>query len=1441
MDKNKSLANVLNANSVAGVSIEDIYVESIKVFKANQIVRVHLIGDAPNDDFIMELIKEFQSKFGSMKFEINIDSCDKIKVPSIDEIKTDLLKVFPSSIAWIDSCNIEVEETGSSIFIFVPNDISYRLIMSSAELINRLNQDFSPFKFSFKLAETESEDCNCPKEEFIEEILKEEVEFAKKNAISCSNQKPKASTSTKNDGNGKKDWAKIRKAKKEYISMPINKLTTEIQYVTVVGEVFKVDKKEFTRKSYDGKSNGIGVICSFGITDYDGSGIAKMFYNKEDEADIDEIIKVGNTLKINGEMTFDRFSKIDTLQVKKISDVEVVEKEIKQDNALEKRVELHLHTKMSSMDGINNIDEYVKRASKWGHKAIGITDHGVVQGFPEAMDAAKKYGVKMLYGVEGYIIDDTKGIASNFVDDIEYSSFVVFDVETTGFSPINDRITEIGAVRIENGKIVDRYNELINPEKEIPLKVVQLTGISQALVANCPTIDQLLPGFAEFIKDSVLVAHNASFDMGFMRENFRRNGLELNNPVIDTLEFSRSLFTQFKNHKLGTIAKNLGVSLENAHRAVHDAEATAEIFLKMLDQSIEKYEFSLNELNSSLNRDSIKGESFHIIIYAKNYVGLKNLYKLISASHLKYFYKKPRIPKSLINKYREGLLIGTACEAGELYKAITGAKSPREIDKIVEYYDYLEIQPLGNNMFLTKNGMVNGEKGLQNINRRIYELGKKHNKLVVATGDVHFLEPKDEVYRKILMFGQGFRDAEDQPPLFFRTTQEMLDEFSYLGDSVAREVVIENTNKIADMFEEIIPIPNETFPPEIANSEKDLKEMTFAKAHELYGEVLPEIVENRLNTELNSIIKHGYSVLYIISQKLVKKSNDDGYIVGSRGSVGSSFVATMSGITEVNPLPPHYRCPKCSYSEFVDKIEMNVFSGVDLPDKICPDCGEMLAKDGHDIPFEVFLGFDGDKEPDIDLNFAGEYQSKAHKYVEELFGEGYVFRAGTIGTIANKTAYGFVKKYFEETEQFATPLEIDRLAKGCEGIKRTSGQHPGGIMICPKHKDIHDFTPIQYPADDRESGVITTHFDYRSISGRILKLDILGHDGPSMIKMLETFTDTDSSIIPLNEETTMSIFSGVDALNINQDIMKLDIGTLGIPEFGTGFVRQMLLETKPSSFAELVRISGLSHGTDVWISNAQDLVKSGEATLKDIISTREDIMNDLISAGAENKTAFTIMEAVRKGKGLTDEQEKLMSTLDLPPWYAESCKKIQYMFPKAHAAAYVMLSFRIAYYKVFHPLAFYATYFTTKILDFDGQTILSGMNNLKLKMDEMYAINREWNYFTPKEKAIYTIWEVALEMYSRGYEFTDIDLYNSDAKMFKIVDNKILPPLRALTGLGESVANNIVEERENGPFISIEDFAKRTKASKTVVELLKENECFFDLPDTNQLSFFGFD
>ncbi len=1204
----------------------------------------------------------------------------------------------------------------------------------------------------------------------------------------------------------------------------IDSIAEDSGRVTIQGNIFNTEAKAL--------NNGKTIII-FNVTDNTNSITAKIFIKDENNtAGLMNNIIDGRYVKIKGDIQYDQY--IRELVIYPINIIEE-EKKLRMDSSEKKRVELHAHTGMSAMDGVCQATDLIKKAKFWGHKAVAITDHGVVQAFPEAYEASKQYGIKVIYGVEGYFVNDGVPIVYNSGSGSLSDEFIVFDIETTGLSPVKDRITEIAAVKIKQGKLTDRFSELINPEIPIPENITKLTGISNETVKNKDTIREILPRFIEFIKDHPIIAHNASFDFGFITAKAGELGLNVGNTVIDTLQLSRILLPELNRHRLNVVCEHLGISLENHHRADSDAEAAAEIMLKFIkileDRGINKIT-DLNKLSGS-GVSYRTQEYYHIVILVKNMTGLKNLYKLISMSHLNFFHKKPKIPKSLLLQYREGLIIGSACESGEVFRSILNESDENTITEIAKFYDYLEIQPRGNNEFLVRNGKLENRAGIESINRRIVELGKKLNKPVVATGDVHFLEPEDEIFRRIIMAGQGYPDADEQAPLYFKSTDEMLEEFDYLGSETAYSVVVSNPNKIADMIEEIIPIPEDKFPPKIEGAKEEIMDMAMKRAYGLYGEQLPEIVLKRLDKELNSIIKNGYAVMYLIAHKLVAKSMNDGYLVGSRGSVGSSFVATMSGITEVNPLPPHYLCPQCKHSEFFS--DGSIESGVDLVDKKCPNCGSQYKKDGHDIPFEMFLGFEGDKEPDIDLNFAGEYQGEAHKYTEELFGKGFVFRAGTIGTIAEKTAYGFIKKYYEEKSINISNAEMDRLIKGCTGIKRTTGQHPGGVMIVPDYTDIHNFTPIQRPADDTGSSVITTHFDYRSISGRLLKLDILGHDVPSMIKMLEDITGFSSDNIPLDDPKTLSLFTSTEALGVDLEEIGCQVGSLGIPEFGTKFVRQMLIDTQPGTFAELVRISGLSHGTDVWLNNAQDIIKSGTATLKNVISTRDDIMLFLIYKGVNPKISFRIAENVRKGKGLTPEFEKAMKEKDIPEWYIESCKKVKYLFPKAHATAYVMMSFRVAYYKVFYPEAFYSAYYTVKLGDFDADLFIKEINEIKAKWIE---IDRLGNNASAKEKGLMTVIEVVYEMNLRGIKLLPVDLNKSDAKKFLLTDEGILPPLGSLQGVGAAAAQNIVCSRQESAFISMEDLRERAKISKTVIEILKKHGCLFGLPESNQLSLF---
>ena len=1206
--------------------------------------------------------------------------------------------------------------------------------------------------------------------------------------------------------------------------------------VIIEGSIYNIEPREIRGEKY---------IVSFDITDLSDSTTVKFFVKKSVfDAELSDKIKKGKYLRVQGEVQFDKYTKEIDIMAKNI--MAAAAPAPRMDDAEEKRVELHLHTQMSSMDGVTPVKKYIERAIAWGHKAIAITDHGVVQAFPDAMNAIGKSDLKVIYGVEAYLIDDLGSVVTMPRGQSLDDTFVVFDIETTGLSKETESITEIGAVKVVDGKIIDRFSTFVNPERPIPTEITKLTGITNEMVADAPVITEILPKFLEFCQDAVLVAHNANFDTGFIRLNAERKcGIEVKNTVLDTLELSRALLPELKKHKLDIICEQLGVSLEGHHRAVNDAEATAEVFLKFIDMLVEKEIYKVDDINvfSSQTVNYKKLKAYHAIILAKDYVGLRNLYELISLSHIDYYFRRPRIPKSKLIQHREGLILGSACEAGELYRALLDKKPKQVIEELVNFYDYLEIQPLGNNRFMIESPKVESVHSMEDIiaiNKQIVALGEEHNKPVVATCDVHFIDPQDAAFRKIIMAAEGFADADKQAPLYFRTTKEMLKEFTYLGEEKAREIVITNTNKIADMIEKIKPIPDDTFPPKIEGADEELRQICMDKAISIYGDPLPPIVQDRLETELNSIISNGYAVLYIIAQKLVWKSVADGYLVGSRGSVGSSFAANMAGITEVNSLPPHYICDHCKYSDFesetVKAFAMEEASGCDMPDKDCPVCGHKLRKDGHDIPFQTFLGFEGDKEPDIDLNFSGDYQQQAHAYTEVLFGKGKVFKAGTIGTLADKTAYGFVKKYFDAREITPHNAEIQRLTEGCTGVKRTTGQHPGGLMVVPSDHDIHEFCPIQRPANDVNSTVTTTHFDYHSISGRLLKLDLLGHDDPTVIRMLYDLTGVNPQDVPLGDPETMSLFESPKALGVTEEEINCKTGTLGIPEFGTKFVRGMLIDTKPKTFADLLRISGLSHGTDVWLGNAQTLIENGTITLKETISTRDSIMIYLINKGVEKKKSFKIMEKVRKGKGLTEEDIADMKASNVPDWYIESCQKIKYMFPKAHAAAYVMMAFRIAYFKINYPEAYYASYFSVRACDdFDYSCMCQGIDVARDAIREIQAKGQE---ATAKDKNKQTVLEIVVEFYARGFKFCPIDLYRSDAKNFLPTEEGLLPPFSSLQGLGVNAAQSIVEGRKDGEFNTLEELKERTSLGRSLIDLLKENGVLDGIPETNQLCLF---
>ncbi len=1258
----------------------------------------------------------------------------------------------------------------------------------------------------------------------------------------------------------------------------------------VKGQIFSVEANETRTGKF---------IVKMNITDFTDSITVKIFLPNEGvKDDFLSIVKNGTFIQVLGSALYDDFDgEVEITRVGGIKIIPSFSKPIREDNAVEKRVELHCHTKMSDMDAVTDPGDIVQRAYDWGHKAIAITDHGVVLGFPDAYHQYEKIKAsckkkeidcdfKVIYGVEAYLVDDIKGMIVNPKGQTFDEEFVVFDLETTGFSAAQDKIIEIGAVKIKGGEIIDRFSTFVNPERPIPFKIENLTGINDVMVKDAPKIEEVLPKFMEFVKGSILVAHNADFDMSFIESNCRRMEIPCEFTVIDTVGLSRFLVTGLGRYKLDTVAKALGVPLGNHHRAVDDAECTARIFQKLIGRMEEQGITNLDQANEKgIESDDFKSKlnSHHAIILVKNLVGLKNLYKLISISHIETFAnKRPRIMKSDYERLNEGLIIGSACEAGELYQAILNDRPAQEIARIADFYDYFEIQPIGNNEFMVKTGnseiddkkkfLVDSRKDLEDVNRKIYKLGKKVGKMTVATCDVHFLDPEDELYRRIIQYGQGYYDADEQPPIYLRTTEEMLDEFEYLGSEVAEEVVITNTNKIADMIENISPIHPDKCPPVLENSEENLREMCYKKAHEMYGDELPSIVKERLDVELNSIIGNGYAVMYIMAQKLVTKSVEDGYLVGSRGSVGSSFAATMSSITECNPLPPHYYCEHCRTSVFeneysssgdvdqeqIERLQGHIVEvrrdggvGFDLPDGVCPHCGEKMTKDGLEIPFETFLGFGGNKEPDIDLNFSGDYQARAHAYTEEMFGKGNTFRAGTISGLAEKTAFGFVKHYYEDHNEQKRKAEIERIKEKVTGVRKTTGQHPGGIVIVPRDKEIYDFTPIQKPANDMDTDTITTHFEYHAIDGNLLKLDELGHDDPTMIRRLEKYTGTNvRKDVPFDDPKVMSLFESPKVLGItSNDIDGCPTGSLGLPELGTDFVIQMIVDTKPTKFADLVRLAGLSHGTNVWLGNAQLLIKDGRCTISSAICTRDDIMVYLMDKGIDPLISFEIMEHVRKGKGLLTyyskdgkeeiDEEKIMRDNDVPEWYIWSCKKISYMFPKAHAAAYIMMALRVAWYKVYYPLAYYAAFFGIRAKQFNYETMCQGQQKLQMEYEEVKSrINN--HIAQPKDDATYSDMRVVQEMYARGFEFLPLDIYKARAHDFQIIDDKIMPSLDSIEGMGDKAAEQLEEviAQMDGPFESKKEMAEKCGINKTVMETMTKLGLLDGMKEDSQLSIF---
>ncbi|MBM7870867.1 DNA polymerase-3 subunit alpha (Gram-positive type) [Clostridium pascui] len=1442
--------NEIFSDYESGGNINTALVEAVVLKKNTKTLEMKI----SSDKYIEIREFEFLNKFIRERFTLNdskitvtyVDGTEK--KPIKDELESIVLSLadkYPALKAVINNSDYEVDNDTINFNFKIAVSGFLKSMDYDKKIHNAIKNLYgTAYKINF-IDKVSSEDLIREQEDIREKemlFIQKQVEATLNNVIP---NLPKESSEKKQELKSETDVKKGdpflilgRSSKIKDTIIKITDITPDEGKIAIQGEISNIEAKELK----SGKT-----LISFDLYDGSSSMTCKSFIKPGEDGEILSRLKKAKGVRLSGNAGYSKFSGEVELIANTIIEIEGMRKVKRQDRSQVKRVELHMHTQMSQMDAMSSATDLIKRAMSWGMKSIAITDHGVVQSFPEAHKLLGRDNpdMKVIYGVEAYLAPDKKPSVTNLKGQSIDTTYCVLDLETTGFSPVTEKITEIGIMKLKDGKVIEEFSCFVNPEKPIPARVIEVTNITDDMVKDAETIENVLPKMLQFIQGSVLVAHNAEFDVGFLKHNAKVLGYDFDFTYLDTLSLAKELFPDFKTYKLGRIAKNLGIKVEVAHRALDDVATTVKVFNIMLEKLKKRGAETLQDIDIYGSDEEAKREeykklkTYHAIILAKDYVGLKNLYKLVSYSHLDYFYKKPRILKSLYKKYSEGLILGSACSEGELYQSILLGKSDEEIETIAEEYDYLEIQPLRNNDYLVRTEQVPNREYLKEINRRIVALGEKLNKPVVATGDVHFMDPEDEIYRRILEAGQGFKDADNQAPLYLKTTEEMLEEFSYLGSKKAYEVVVANTNTISDMCEQISPISPQKATPHIDGCEQTIKDITYGKAHELYGDPLPEIIQQRLDRELDSIIKNGFSVMYIIAQKLVWKSNEDGYLVGSRGSVGSSVVAYMTGITEVNALPPHYRCPSCKHSDFTDygyKI------GFDLPDKICPVCGEALVKDGIDIPFETFLGFNGDKEPDIDLNFSGEYQGKAHRYTEVIFGKGTTFKAGTIGTIAEKTAFGYVKKYFDEKGISVNKAEILRISRGCTGIKRTSGQHPGGIIVVPKGREIFEFCPVQHPADDSSSDIITTHFDYHSIDQNLLKLDILGHDDPTVIRMLQDITGVDPKTIPMDDKETMSIFSSTQALGVTPQQINSKVGTFGVPEFGTKFVRGMLLDTMPKTFMDLICISGLSHGTDVWLGNAKDLIDSKIVTsISEAVCTRDDIMVYLIKKGLPPNTAFKIMELVRKGKALKDpekwaEYEAMMREHDVPEWYIDSCRKIKYMFPKAHAAAYVMMAFRIAWFKVHIPKAYYAAYFSIRAKAFDAEFMIFGKEKVKEKMKE---IDMMGNQAAPKDKDMYDDLEIVLEMYERDIKFLPIDLYKSHASKFLVEEDGLRPPINSISGMGTVAAEGIYNAiQEEQPISSVEDLKKRAKIGNSAIDSLRKFGCLIGLPESDQLSFF---